>query len=102
MAGLPGPQGMPVVPSCNWPETAAVPTISPCRSPASAETNPSPKPSRIKHINSAGPLVKVEATAEWGAPVYVEMPRERFQSLQLTKKERSVHHSQGWQGVSNL
>ncbi len=42
---------------------------------------------RIKHINSAGPLVKVEATAEWGDPVHVEMPRERFQSLQLTKNE---------------
>jgi len=42
---------------------------------------------RIKHINSAGPLVKVEATAEWGDPVHVEMPQERFQSLQLTKNE---------------
>ena len=42
---------------------------------------------RIKQINSAGPLVKVEAIAEWGDPVRIEMPQERFQSLQLTKNE---------------
>ena len=42
---------------------------------------------RIKHINSAGPLVKVEAITEWGDPVHVEMPQERFRSLQLTKNE---------------
>ena len=42
---------------------------------------------RIKQINSAGPLVKVEAVAEWGDPVRVEMPQERFQSLQLAKNE---------------
>jgi sulfate transport system ATP-binding protein len=42
---------------------------------------------RIKHINSAGPLVKVEAVAEWGDPVHIEMPQERFKSLQLTKDE---------------
>src|SRR5690242_19395056 len=42
---------------------------------------------RIKHINSAGPLVKVEAVAEWGDAVRVEMPQERFRSLQLMKNE---------------
>lgn len=42
---------------------------------------------RIKHINAAGPLVKVEAIAEWGDPVRVEMPQERFRSLQLMKNE---------------
>jgi sulfate/thiosulfate transport system ATP-binding protein len=42
---------------------------------------------RIKHINSAGPLVKVEIVAEWGDPVRVEMPQERFRSLQLLKNE---------------
>src|SRR5690242_4217427 len=42
---------------------------------------------RIKHINAAGPLVKVEAIAEWGDPVRIELPQERFQSLQLTKNE---------------
>ena len=42
---------------------------------------------RIKHINSAGPLVKVEVIAEWGDPVHVEMPQERFRKLQLIKNE---------------
>jgi sulfate/thiosulfate transport system ATP-binding protein len=42
---------------------------------------------RIKHINSAGPLVKVEVIAEWGDPVHVEMSQERFKTLQLTKDE---------------
>jgi len=43
---------------------------------------------RIKHINAAGPLVKVEAIAEWGDPVRVELPQERFRSLQLMKNEQ--------------
>ena len=38
-------------------------------------------------INSAGPIVKVEAVTEWGAPVHVEMSQERFRTLQLTKNE---------------
>jgi sulfate transport system ATP-binding protein len=39
------------------------------------------------HINAAGPVVKVDATTEWGAPVHVEMSQERFQALRLTKNE---------------
>jgi sulfate transport system ATP-binding protein len=39
----------------------------------------------IRHINATGPLVKVEAIAEWGDPVQVEISRERFQILQLRK-----------------
>jgi sulfate transport system ATP-binding protein len=42
---------------------------------------------RIKHINAAGPLVKVEATAEWGDPVHIEMSQEKFNDLQLLKDE---------------
>ncbi len=42
---------------------------------------------RIKHINSAGPLVKVEVVAEWGDAVHIEMSQERFKTLQLTKDE---------------
>ena len=42
---------------------------------------------RIKHINSAGPLVKVEATAEWGDPVHIEISQEKFRDLQLLKDE---------------
>jgi sulfate transport system ATP-binding protein len=38
---------------------------------------------KIKHINSAGPLVKVEAIAEWGALIHVEISQERFQNLHL-------------------
>ncbi len=41
----------------------------------------------IKHINSAGPLVKIEALTEWGAPVHVEISQEKFRDLQLTKNE---------------
>jgi len=41
----------------------------------------------IKHINSAGPLVKVEAVSEWGSPVHIEMSQERFRDLQLTHNE---------------
>ena len=41
----------------------------------------------IRHINSAGPLVKVEAVTEWGGPVHVEMSQERFRDLQLKKDE---------------
>jgi sulfate transport system ATP-binding protein len=40
-----------------------------------------------KHINAAGPLVKVEAVTEWGAPVHVEMSQERFRDLSLIKGE---------------
>ena len=41
----------------------------------------------IKHINSAGPMVKIEALSEWGAPVQVELSQEKFRELQLTKDE---------------
>jgi sulfate transport system ATP-binding protein len=41
----------------------------------------------IKHINSAGPLVKIEALTEWGAPVHVELSQEKFRELQLAKDE---------------
>ena len=41
----------------------------------------------IKHINSAGPLVKIEALTEWGAPVHVEISQEKFRDLRLKKNE---------------
>jgi sulfate/thiosulfate transport system ATP-binding protein len=40
------------------------------------------------HINAAGPVVKIEAITEWGAPVHVEMSQERFQALGLGKNEQ--------------
>jgi sulfate/thiosulfate transport system ATP-binding protein len=41
----------------------------------------------IKHIHSAGPLVKIEAIAEWGSSVLVEISQEKFRDLQLRKSE---------------
>ncbi len=41
----------------------------------------------IKHINSAGPVVKIEAQAEWGARVQVELSQDRFRELQLVRNE---------------
>jgi sulfate/thiosulfate transport system ATP-binding protein len=41
----------------------------------------------IRHIHSAGPLVKVEATSEWGNPVHVEISQEKFRDLQLKNDE---------------
>jgi len=40
-----------------------------------------------KHINSAGPLVKIDAVTEWGSPVHVEMSQERFRALELVRDE---------------
>jgi sulfate/thiosulfate transport system ATP-binding protein len=42
---------------------------------------------KTKHINAAGPLVKIEAISEWGAVVHVEMPQERFRALDLRAGE---------------
>ena len=44
-------------------------------------------PARIKHINSTGPVVKVEAITQWGDPVLVELSQDRFQALHLKKDE---------------
>ena len=44
----------------------------------------------VKHIHSAGPLVKVEAQAEWGERVHVEMSQEQFRDLQLIRNEAVV------------
>jgi len=40
-----------------------------------------------RHINAAGPLVKIEAVTDWGAPVHVEMSQERFRTLRLATGE---------------
>ena len=42
---------------------------------------------RIKHINSAGALVKVEAITDWGTLVNVEISQDRFRTLQLIRDE---------------
>jgi ABC-type molybdate transport system ATPase subunit len=38
---------------------------------------------RVVHVNAAGPLAKVDLTAEWGDPVRVELSQERFGALAL-------------------
>jgi sulfate/thiosulfate transport system ATP-binding protein len=40
---------------------------------------------RVVHVNAAGPLVKVDLVAEWGDPVRVEVPQERFSALALVE-----------------
>ncbi len=40
---------------------------------------------RVEHINSAGPVVKVQLVSEWGDPVQVEISQERYRELRLTK-----------------
>jgi sulfate transport system ATP-binding protein len=41
----------------------------------------------IVHVNAAGPLVKLEVQAEWGARVQVEIPQPQFRELALAKGE---------------
>jgi sulfate/thiosulfate transport system ATP-binding protein len=36
-----------------------------------------------KHINAAGPLVRIEAVTDWGATVQIEMSQDRFRDLGL-------------------
>lgn len=43
---------------------------------------------RIDHINPAGPIVKIELTAEWGEPFSVELAPERYRSLRLERAQR--------------
>lgn len=40
---------------------------------------------RVKTINAAGPVVRVELTTQWGALVQVEISHERHQHLRLQK-----------------
>jgi sulfate transport system ATP-binding protein len=46
-------------------------------------------PAWVKHINSAGPLVKVELETSRGDSIHVEMSHERYQEL-LLKKDDAV------------
>lgn len=40
----------------------------------------------VKHINAAGPQVKLELATTWGAPLHVELSQERFRMLALQKE----------------
>jgi len=37
----------------------------------------------IRHINAAGPHVKIDVTTKLGEPVHVELPHDRFRALEL-------------------
>jgi sulfate transport system ATP-binding protein len=43
---------------------------------------------RVVHVNPAGPLVKVELVTDWGDPVRVELPQDRYRSLSLMREDR--------------
>ncbi len=50
------------------------------------ETHSNGKPSfraTVKHINAAGPQVRIDLMAESGEPVHVELPHDRFRALRL-------------------
>ena len=38
---------------------------------------------RVLHVNPAGPIVKLELLAEWGAAIRAEIPQERYRTLGL-------------------
>jgi sulfate transport system ATP-binding protein len=42
-------------------------------------------PARVVHINPAGPVVKVELVTPWGDDVRVDVERERFGALALSR-----------------
>jgi sulfate/thiosulfate transport system ATP-binding protein len=42
---------------------------------------------KVTHINAAGPLVKVDLSTDWGAPVHVEISHERYSSLGLSRED---------------
>ncbi len=42
-------------------------------------------PARVVHINPAGPIIKVELETPWGDVARVDVPRERFDALQIVR-----------------
>ncbi len=44
-------------------------------------------PARVTHINSAGPVVKVDLVTESGQEIHVQISHERYQELHLQKDE---------------
>ncbi|HEV8343553.1 MAG TPA: sulfate ABC transporter ATP-binding protein [Candidatus Binatia bacterium] len=45
-------------------------------------------PAKVEHINAAGPVVKVDLVTEWGDPVHVELPHDRYRVLGLKRDDR--------------
>jgi sulfate/thiosulfate transport system ATP-binding protein len=42
-------------------------------------------PATVKHINAAGPKVKVELESQWGDPVQVELDHDRYRALGIQR-----------------
>jgi len=42
---------------------------------------------KVEHINAAGPVVKVDLLTDWGDPVHVELPHERYRALGLKRDD---------------
>ena len=42
---------------------------------------------KVEHINAAGPVVKVDLITDWGDPVHVELPHERYRALGLKRDD---------------
>lgn len=57
---------------------------------------------KVEHINAAGPVVKVDLLTDWGDPIHVELPHDRYRVLGLKRddtvfvfpKERKVFTTQ--------
>jgi sulfate/thiosulfate transport system ATP-binding protein len=45
-------------------------------------------PATVRHINAAGPRVKVDLTSQWGDPVRVEIDHEQLRMLELKPDEQ--------------
>jgi sulfate/thiosulfate transport system ATP-binding protein len=43
---------------------------------------------RVEHVNAAGSVVKVDLITDWGEPVHVELPHERYRTLGLKRDDR--------------
>jgi sulfate transport system ATP-binding protein len=62
---------------------------------------------KVEHVNAAGPLVKVDLVTDWGDPVHVELPHDRYRDLRLKRddqvfvipKERKVFTGQEQRGI---
>jgi sulfate transport system ATP-binding protein len=43
---------------------------------------------KVQHINAAGPVVKVDLITDWGQPVHVELPHDRYRKLGLKRDDK--------------
>jgi sulfate transport system ATP-binding protein len=50
---------------------------------------------KVGHVNAAGPLVKVDLISDWGDPVHVELPHDRYQALRLKRDDEVYVRARG-------